>query len=220
MARRGFTLIELLVVIAIIAILAAILFPVFAKAREKARQSTCLSNVKQLTLGFMMYAQDYDEYIRSAYLPMPESRYWSWMFGIEPYVKNDQVFACPSESWAVGWGGKSPSPRLSYGMNYSYLGYSSAQYTLGQIKSPAETVLIADSGPHLLSSGTSISDSNTQYIYPASPDPPAAFPDRPFVRQHAVYLRHNETANCGFVDGHAKACNRGFTTNLANFDRE
>ncbi len=59
--RRGFTLIELLVVIAIIAILAAILFPVFAKAREKARQSSCLSNMKQIVLGTMQYAQDYDE---------------------------------------------------------------------------------------------------------------------------------------------------------------
>ena len=68
MSRRGFTLIELLVVIAIIAILAAILFPVFAKAREKARQTSCLSNVKQLGLGLMMYAQDYDEKLPS-YLP-------------------------------------------------------------------------------------------------------------------------------------------------------
>ena len=216
--KRGFTLIELLVVIAIIAILAAILFPVFARAREKARQSSCLNNVKQLTLAFMMYAQDYDEYIRSAYIPMPDSHYWPWMFGVEPYVKNDHVYACPSESWAVTWGHKSPAARLSYGMNYSYLGYSSAYYKLGDIKSPSETILIADSGPHQLSSGVP-SDSNTQYINSGSPDPPDAYPDRPFIRQHAVYLRHNQLANCGFVDGHAKAENRAFTTNSANFDR-
>src|SRR6266853_1824422 len=104
--RYGFTLIELLVVIAIIAILAAILFPVFAQARAKARQASCTSNVKQLSLGFMMYVQDYDE-------TFP---YWNWgdSFGsgsrtpnhfesfwinaIYPYVKNGQVFACPSSN--------------------------------------------------------------------------------------------------------------------------
>jgi len=159
----GFTLIELLVVIAIIAILAAILFPVFARAREKARQSSCLSNVKQLTLGFMMYAQDYDEYIRTAYLPGPDSRYWSWMSGIDPYVKNDQIFACPSESWSVGWAYKSPTPRLSYGFNISYLGYGSRQYKLAEIARPSETILIADSGAHFNSHGN-LSSSNTQYI--------------------------------------------------------
>ena len=86
--RRGFTLIELLVVIAIIAILAAILFPVFAKAREKARQSSCLSNVKQLGLAMMQYAQDYDER-----LPMyADGGYrYNWDVAIEPYLKNSQV---------------------------------------------------------------------------------------------------------------------------------
>jgi prepilin-type N-terminal cleavage/methylation domain-containing protein len=105
--RRGFTLIELLVVIAIIAILAAILFPVFAQARAKARQAVCISNVKQLGLGFMMYVQDYDE----------DFPYWAWgnsspiggcsgapcghfesiwFNAIYPYVKNAGVYACPN----------------------------------------------------------------------------------------------------------------------------
>ena len=90
--RRGFTLIELLVVIAIIAILAAILFPVFAKAREKARQTSCLSNVKQLGLGLMMYAQDYDEKMPSYLPPWPAipagNEYCDWWNGIYPYTKN------------------------------------------------------------------------------------------------------------------------------------
>jgi prepilin-type N-terminal cleavage/methylation domain-containing protein/prepilin-type processing-associated H-X9-DG protein len=218
--KRGFTLIELLVVIAIIAILAAILFPVFARAREKARQSSCLNNVKQLTLGFMMYAQDYDEYIRSAYLPGPDSQYWTWMFGIEPYVKNDHVYACPSDSWPVRWGYKAqPYARLSYGMNYGYLGYGSAQYKLGEIARPSETILIADGAPSVNSKATSVLTSNVQYITYVSPDPHPNFPSQPFTRAHAIALRHNETANVGFVDGHAKAENRGFTTNSANFDR-
>ncbi|MBM3498472.1 MAG: DUF1559 domain-containing protein [Armatimonadetes bacterium] len=92
---QGFTLIELLVVIAIIAILAAILFPVFARAREKARQTSCLSNVKQLGLGVMMYCQDYDETYPGYYPPwpatVPSPQGCSWWEGIYPYVKNYQL---------------------------------------------------------------------------------------------------------------------------------
>src|SRR5512144_498244 len=81
--RRGFTLIELLVVIAIIAILAAILFPVFAQAREKARQISCLSNIKQIGLGVLMYAQDYDETY-----PFAWGQTGAWYESVDPYIKN------------------------------------------------------------------------------------------------------------------------------------
>src|SRR5450631_2495789 len=103
--KKGFTLIELLVVIAIIAILAAILFPVFAKVREKARQTACLSNEKQLGLGFAQYVQDYDE----NFPPSTNSQYGSplglgygWGNRINPYVKSTGVFNCPD---APGWNG-------------------------------------------------------------------------------------------------------------------
>jgi len=97
--RRGFTLIELLVVIAIIAILAAILFPVFAKAREKARQTSCLSNMKQVMLGALMYATDNDDYLPARMDSVP----WTWpMMLVEPYVKNSQIMVCPKT--AGGWG--------------------------------------------------------------------------------------------------------------------
>jgi len=93
--RRGFTLIELLVVIAIIAILAAILFPVFAKAREKARSSSCLSNLRQFGSACMQYAQDFDECYPKAFLWGGSYLYW-WQDLIQPYIHNYQIVACPS----------------------------------------------------------------------------------------------------------------------------
>jgi prepilin-type N-terminal cleavage/methylation domain-containing protein/prepilin-type processing-associated H-X9-DG protein len=106
-SRRGFTLIELLVVIAIIAILAAILFPVFAQAREAARKASCLSNTKQLMLGWLMYTQDYDEaYPMTAACCTPDDSQTYWQEMIEPYIKNGgtsqvwlnktSIFICPN----------------------------------------------------------------------------------------------------------------------------
>ena len=114
MSRRGFTLIELLVVIAIIAILAAILFPVFAKAREKARQTQCLSNMKQLCMAALMYANDYEEQTGQVYWtgvsPIgpdclsvdptnPRASCYQWWFQFYPYIRNRGLYACPT--WSV-----------------------------------------------------------------------------------------------------------------------
>ena len=192
MRRNGFTLIELLVVIAIIAILAAILFPVFAKAREKARQSSCLSNVKQLNLGILQYAQDYDERMPieagwiapSVFLAGPE---WPnyWWEQVMPYLKNSQILACPSSSVKSVNSGPGPAD-TRYTINYAYNIKASMQ-SLGTCQYPAETGLNLDS------------TNNYWRLYQATPT----------VENVYAWSRtiHNDGFNVSFVDGHAKWLN-------------
>jgi prepilin-type N-terminal cleavage/methylation domain-containing protein/prepilin-type processing-associated H-X9-DG protein len=141
----GFTLIELLVVIAIIAILAAILFPVFARARENARKASCQSNMKQLGLGFMQYTQDYDERYMVAHMgyQTPQGISATWDVLLQPYIKSLQVTQCPSDSAS----NRVDSPL--YGAN-AYRTYSMpANFdqewrTLSSIPRPAETLLLVE----------------------------------------------------------------------------
>jgi len=104
--KQGFTLIELLVVIAIIAILAAILFPVFAKVREKARQTSCLSNMKQIGLAITQYVQDNNEYFPAGYTIQPSGSWGNfgagWAGGTEPYIKSTSIFTCPDDTTTSG----------------------------------------------------------------------------------------------------------------------
>lgn len=158
MKSQGFTLIELLVVIAIIAILAAILFPVFARAREKARQTSCLSNVKQIALGIMMYTEDYDErypatgsYVEPSILSDPTTPGLYWFMKIHPYVQNAQIYSCPSESYArVRSGGSSiEMDEFPGGVNYSYNQYTAYQYfasglARAEVEHPARWVILMD----------------------------------------------------------------------------
>ena len=138
MRRRGFTLIELLVVIAIIAILAAILFPVFAKARENARKATCQSNLKQITTAALMYAQDYDERTMMHYIIGP-----GWvpflrpMDLLTPYVKNSQAWVCPSSQVVYG------TQRCNFGRVHIPAN-SICSYSLAQYKEVANAVVFFD----------------------------------------------------------------------------
>jgi prepilin-type N-terminal cleavage/methylation domain-containing protein/prepilin-type processing-associated H-X9-DG protein len=197
--RRGFTLIELLVVIAIIAILAAILFPVFARAREKARQTSCLSNLKQLGLGLMMYAQDYDERM-AAYLPPwtptpdPPGALCDWWNGIYPYVKNYQLYVCPSyvrgqTTWDYN---NHLFPLLpSYGMNQGLYGVA-----LAQIRTPAECVALGDSCHPMAGDWRVAWPVGVGLVQPCSIATTPAQQDAATV--------HNLGSNVAFADGHAK----------------
>jgi len=194
---RGFTLIELLVVIAIIAILAAILFPVFARAREKARQTSCLSNVKQITLACLMYAQDYDERMpagRVQYFPagcVNDSTAF-YQHVVMPYVKNVQLFVCPSNTsirttcsrfytWANNMG-----VTTNYGINCRF--GTSGGYLMANIPRPAEAYYVC--------CGLNAGGGWWRGInYPR-----ATCVTPPYYYREV----HNEGINIGLADGHAK----------------
>jgi len=138
-SRYGFTLIELLVVIAIIAILAAILFPVFAKVREKARQTSCLSNEKQLGLGFMQYTEDNDEAF--PYTPYYDTINKGWGSAIYPYIKSTQIFQCPDDPNAAT-NTKAVSYAYNGDMADSNIGVTVPLFKLSLLNAPASTILL------------------------------------------------------------------------------
>jgi len=201
--RSAFTLIELLVVIAIIAILAAILFPVFARARENARRASCLSNLKQLALGFNMYSQDYDEKLplmsagtqstpvvdgNTTFNWLPSGPYYirSWTSEIYPYVKSTQIFLCPSNPFTTS------NPLVWYGTSYgvpanafnsagAVVGYfNSASVSLAQFQQPSQSLMISEKG----------GGGGPQYILSGT--------------YYAMWASHFDGGNVAFVDGHVK----------------
>jgi len=216
---RGFTLIELLVVIAIIAVLAAILFPVFAKAREKARQASCQSNLRQLGMAMAMYADDYDEVMPIAYYYSADlSHEYAWDFALDwstwpptvtlgllgPYTRSGQLNACPSFH-GEAWG----RPYTGYAYNTSYLGHGQFEpdptpAALARIQQPTDTVLLADSA--FVWAGSPAANN-----YLRAPGDPAYGWIGP-----NVHFRHLAAANVAYCDGHVKAAVRKFNVSSAD----
>ncbi len=237
--RTAFTLIELLVVIAIIAILAAILFPVFARARENARRASCLSNVKQIGLGILQYAQDYDEKI--PVVGVNAQKRGTWMIQIYPYVKSTQIFNCPS----LGNVDFRPERTIygnytSYGWNWNLANVpsSSSGYSLAALQNPSETIIIGDNG---VSDGTTIQAAFA--MFSVDPNTIAAGTAMGGNAGYVVKFRHltansvpvtytqgrttvnyslpvDGSANFGFLDGHAKSLNPGQAFQRAPGDQE
>ncbi len=177
MKRSGFTLIELLVVVAIIAILAAMLLPALSKAREKARQAACMSNLKQLGLAFLMYAADNDER-----LPRwsPSTEYTKWYWAVMPYVQRKtitgtKVYGCPSDRNPVKFGSPpNEIPTLSYIINYYAIGTK-----MGRFPNPSKTFILTDMQVNTGDWQRATTDADFGY-------------------------RHINGVNCNFVDGHVE----------------
>ncbi len=199
--QNAFTLIELLVVIAIIAVLAAILFPVFAQARAKARQATCVSNERQLATGILLYVQDYDDTLPPVAVLPPgdheegekeEEKEDLWITLIYPYTKSNEIRRCPEDT---------QSKENSYGLNERIFAdfadaeeHETATMSLSALHHPAETVMLGDIG---------VGDdfvTNTPDAYKMV-SPTFPLNDEVDSRPHA---RHFHQVSLAFMDGHVK----------------
>jgi len=193
---KGFTLIELLVVIAIISILASILFPVFARARENARRASCMSNVKQIALGFMMYTQDYDG-------RFPYYSGGGEMGFVYPYVKNNQVFRCPS-SGLVDQHDTDVSSYYStdYGMPASYDSSSWPRAIILSGGSPQLLSAIPEPSITCLLGETRYASTTLNYGFDRFEA--KTFPDKGIFNGLPQTERHLGGSNYAYVDGHVK----------------
>jgi prepilin-type N-terminal cleavage/methylation domain-containing protein/prepilin-type processing-associated H-X9-DG protein len=217
--RRGFTLIELLVVIAIIALLAAILFPVFARARESARKSSCSNNLKQIVLAATQYSQDYDELVCSSYGggytdPVAGGTVY-WMGLVAPYLKNIQVLQCPS---GPRFNETNPrNPQLSnYGHQHNNLGWGLPAPALTDFQTPSSTIYFSDVGRYNAGpSGTEWDNlkTNPEKFNTITERVTRSYvqcmtcPGAPTCCTDAITVvgKHLDTCNVAFMDGHVKA---------------
>jgi prepilin-type N-terminal cleavage/methylation domain-containing protein len=222
---RGFTLIELLVVIAIIAILASILFPVFARARENARRTSCLSNMKQIGLGLAQYTQDFDERLPMwSFINATGTRTYGWHWVLVPYTKSTEVYVCPSA--------RRISPKLtdnrcdptyvnntganvstggsgSYGYNYAYMGnysgsannYTYLTHNISEISKVSETVAITE-----ITAVIGNQPGTTYYptLWNTKPGTNVCGNSNEFTYFDNLGQWHFDGVNTVFADGHAK----------------
>jgi prepilin-type N-terminal cleavage/methylation domain-containing protein/prepilin-type processing-associated H-X9-DG protein len=215
MKRSGFTLIELLVVIAIVAILAAILFPVFSAAREKARATACLSNTRQLAMAVAMYVQDWDEFFPTVRMPMTAGE--SWVELMQPYSRNRLLNRCPSDT-SPAWN-ETPPRLTSYGMNAYFDPYhppygnhmNPRPFSLAAVASPAKCVFSAELAEFNSKTGMAIKGDHFMPMYWGTPprvnDPMMNMMMWDATKGEPTTLairRHQGGSNYAFVDGHAK----------------
>lgn len=224
--RRGFTLIEMLVVLAIVALLAAVLFPVFSHVREKGRQAACVSNLHQLGLALLSYTIDYDEQLPASKTAAASTTNIAWAGQVYPHIRNEGVFRCPTDSTAAGL------PVVSYGLNLNLAAASS----LAALNAPARTVLLfevsgdaaqitdyaegqADGSnpPQVSASGNGLNGSlanltglgsqrleSAQYATGALDNSQSVILLPPDLDQYQNPGRHSGSANFLLADGHAK----------------
>jgi prepilin-type N-terminal cleavage/methylation domain-containing protein/prepilin-type processing-associated H-X9-DG protein len=213
-SKQAFTLIELLVVIAIIAILAAILFPVFARARENARRASCMSNLKQIGLGIMQYTQDYDEKFPNWATNIPYNaanpQPYGWADTLQPYVKSIQIFQCPSEP-----AGPNSIPNVTgytdYGINmmlvYDNTTSTAAGKSIAVLNQPSLTVMMFDYKSSDARNAYSVGCGDGTTTCPSAAK--ATFPA-------GIALRHLDGMNYSFTDGHVKWLKSQNTTTAAS----
>lgn len=213
--KKAFTLIELLVVIAVISILAALLFPVFARARENARRTSCLSNLKQISLAFLQYSQDYDERLPlTSYRADAGQLNDSWTMGAATYMKSTQLFHCPSDSGTVWtdpvYPGKvlSGTPANYYTTSYlmnAWMGGTNTYAHLSAVQSPSRVVLLSESN------GVA-RDHFHPFYWGAMPEvgsrsdfmPQSTFDGAKNETKEFPLKRHLEGFNVAYCDGHVK----------------
>ncbi len=203
MRTTRFTLIELLVVIAIIAILAAMLLPALAQAREKGRQASCTSNLKQIGLAGFMYADDYKEYFPCHGCGWGNGGETCYAEKIYPYTKDVKIFCCPSDTTIYADIGRSQN---GYGTNKRYVAERpNSTATLAMIPKPTETIWFADATLGYLRAPSCCGVTTTAPLCTQAPT------------VDNLAWRHNDTANFCWVDGHVSKMRRGPTVNMTNY---
>ncbi len=212
-SNKAFTLIELLVVIAIIAILAAILFPVFAQAREMARRTVCLSNMQQIGLGCLMYAQDYDETFAIEREPYNDynpgygggqnpAYSGTWRYFVQPYLKDTQIFHCPDDTRNVGWSEGALDDKIyhcqgsnsndHFHLSYAYNGYVfSGPTTMASIGTPANIIMLLETRMEYPDLGLWVMPWDLSGVFG--------------LQGAGPFSSHSGILNWTFADGHVKA---------------
>lgn len=215
--KEGFTLIELLVVIAIISILAAILFPVFARARENARRASCQSNLKQIALGVTMYVQDYDERMPltkgTAKGVASPGNPWGWADALDPYLKSYQIFQCPSDDVGPVSSGGSYESRVTSGRYSDYwMNYQVTDKSLAAFSAPTLTVMLGDGNGYneVSTSASNGYKGSARFVTTSKYDTTGTAAmntnpcDGPGKANFRSATKHLNGANIAFADGHVK----------------